>query len=191
MNLERANWTLKSGRDWHVAWFQESLRIIDWFTGQDDADSDDWDRRKSNSATFKTGTNLCHYARCSILWGPGIILLQLLMVSLVLGAVVFAPLKTLGVLGYIGMWVIGAFVAAAFFGLYKFAAWFDDTRAGRRFGDWLGKFLATPVRDLAHATSEKLSFRNTEGVSLWSIVWAFVVTLKHQVCPLIKIEDTE
>ncbi len=191
MNLERANWTLKSGRDWHVAWFQECLRIIDYFTGQDNEHVHLWEIDAGNAVTFKSGTNLCHYVRCSILWGPGIILLQLLMVSLVMGALLFLPLQAWGLGGYLLAWVILGFDALFAFGLWKFIGWADETSPGRRFSTWLRKVLSEPVENVVKRNAERLSFRNTEGVSFWSIVWAFVVTLKHQVCPLIKIEENE
>ena len=190
MNLERANWTLNAGRDWHVAWFQECLRIIDYFTEQD-GEGHSWKWYSGNAVTFKTGTNLCHYVRCSVLWGPGIILLQLLMVSLVMGALFFLPLEAWGLGGYLLSWGILGLVALGLFGLWKFIGWADDAPPSWRFNAWLRRVLSEPVKNIAKRNAERLSFRNTDGVSFWSIVWAFVVTLKHQVCPLIKIEERE
>lgn len=183
MNLERANWTLKEGRDWHVGWFRESLKLIDTFTHQES-----W---RGNVDRFKGGTNLCHYVRVSALWGPGILFLHLLTLSLIMGAVFFMPLKAFGVLGYILMWFIVAFAAGFVFGLIKFVEWADSTSLGRRIGDWLENALLQPARDVRHATAEKLTFRSPEGVSFWSMVWTNIITLKHQVCPLIQIKEDE
>ncbi len=190
MNLERANWILKEGRDWHVPWFQECLRLIDRFTHQDD----DW-LHGNNVKTFKKGTNLCHYVRCCLLWGPGIILLQLLMPVLVVSAAVVTPVMALGFGGYLILWATIGCVAIFAFGMCQLIRWMESTNPGRRFFDWLDGNIIKPISEtVGPATgrmSERLSFRNTEGVSFWSMVWTFAVTLKHQICPLIHIEKEE
>ena len=187
MNLERSNWTLDPGRDWHVSWFRECLRMVDTFTHQDSS----WRDEINNAATFKTHTNLCHYIRTTALWGPGIIALQLLTFSLILGAVIFMPIKALGVAGYIMLLTTLIVVAGFVFGVYKGVEWSETTGAGRRFNNFVDKLLFRPVRTAGHATAEKLSFRSPEGVSFWSMVWTNIVTLKHQVCPLINIKEAE
>jgi len=189
MNLERANWKLDANRDWHVSWFQECLHIIDRFTHQE------WREASNNAAVFKTNTNLCHYVRCSVLWGPGILALHLITLSLFMGAIVFLPIEILGLAGYIVMLTMFGIFGLAIYGTIKLSDYLDETNLGRRFNHRLDSWLFSPVKRtakwVAHGTTEQLSFRNPEGVSLWSIVWAFVVTLKHQVCPLIKIEDED
>ena len=83
------------------------------------------------------------------------------------------------------------FAAGFVFGLIKFVEWVDNTSLGRRILDWLDESLLQPGRSARHATAEKLSFRNPEGVSFWSMVWTNIITLKHQLCPLVKIKETE
>lgn len=191
MNLERANWTLKEGRDWHVAWFRECLKIIDTFTYQSVTGDRNYKYTSNNQATFETGTNLCHYVRVTALWGPGIIFLQLLTVSLVMGAVFFMPLELFGFVGYLTFLSICATLGVLVYGAFLLVDWADSTSAGQKFGDWLDRWIGNPTLRTIQRTQERLLLRNQEGVSIWSMIWTFIVTLKHQVCPLIQIKEDE
>ncbi len=191
MNLERANWTLEEGRDWHVAWFRECLRIIDTFTQQSVLLGHDWRDTTNNQATFEKGTNLCHYVRVMMVWGPGIIFLHLLTVGLVMGALFFMPLQAMGSSNYLTLCSIVTAAGILMFGCYQLADWADTTGVGGRFGDWLDLRIGDPAYRASRRTKKYLRFNDRGGVSIWSLIWTFIVTLKRQVCPLIKIKEKE
>ena len=184
MNLDRANWTLDQGRDWHVAWYHECLRLIDRFTGQEGR----WNANMSADSQLRSRTNLCHYVRCIALWGPGIIFLHLLTASLIMGAVFFMPLKALGVGGYFTMWLVLGAVALLGFGFYKLVL---DTERSNAIMDWVERWIGDPTERAVKRTKEKLRFANEDGVSAWSMIWTAIVALKHQICPLIEIKEKE
>ncbi len=191
MNLERANWTLKEGRDWHVAWFRECLKIIDAFTYQTAPPGANYKNYSNNRAVFEKGTNLCHYIRVSAVWGPGIIFLQLLTVSMVMGALFFMPLQVFGLGGYLTSIGVVAILATLVFGIYCLVDWAETTKSGKRLGDWLDRWVGDPIFRADLRTRKYLRFNNREGVSIWSMVWTFIVTMKQQVCPLINIKEDE
>jgi hypothetical protein len=179
VNLERANWTLKSGRDWHVAWYHECLRIIDRFTHQEGR----WNSNMGSDSQVMTNTNLCHYVRCAAAWGPLILLGQLVMWASIFLATIYLPISRWGGPGYLAFW---AFVVA-FGGLVYGAYLVLDSQAG----DWMDDHMMEPTRRASNWVKEGFLFRNSKGVSLWSMVWDFIVTLKHQICPVVQIEEED
>ncbi len=184
MNLKQANWTVQAGRDWHVAWYHESLRIVDAFVYKN--------RHFRYYNNYEGGTNLCHYARTTLIYAPGILLLHLLLPFAVAVALVFVPIAVVGVSGFLKMWVGFGIVGALLFAGYCIAIRDEPpvTDWTSRFGRWLYSWLNPVGKGFQHIGG-RAALRNQEGVSLWSISGAFIVALKHQVCPLINIKEKE
>jgi hypothetical protein len=181
MNLERANWTLKPGRDWHLPWYEECLRIIDTFTMQ----TDSW--RENNVELFWKGTNLCHYVRVCTVWGGGILALQLLTVYLVWKALISLPIQVMGFSSFLIMLVGLAIFGVFAYGVIQLARWADQTRLGKRILAWIDKHVGIPLDKGLTRAKERLLFRDGEGVSFWSMLWEAIIVAKHFMCPLIEI----
>lgn len=173
MNLERANWTLNKSRDWHVAWYHECLRIIDRFLCLEAP----WNN--NNVRRYQNRTNLCHYVRCTCLWGPLILLLHLFMLGLALLGTVILPIAALGIGGYVWLLAAIAFLVGIF---WLFAITTDS---------WVDKYIGYPTLRTFRKVCEAIELRNQEGVSFWSLIGTYIVSLKQKVCPLIEIKENK
>lgn len=100
---------------WHVRWFNFVQSQIGDFS-------------------YSSGTNLCHYMRVTMLWGPLLILLAAGAVGSILWVLVGLPILIFGMWGLPLVWaIIGAFATAVYGIVYL-----------------IGKYAAAPVGSAAY-----------------------------------------
>ena len=162
---------LKSNR-WYVQWFFLSLHIMRRFTGKDE----EWRYKRQ-------GTNLCQFMRVTLIWAPLIVLLNVVMYGLVLGAIVIVPLREFGVWGTLSIFgVILAIILAI--AVFIFLIWGAHV---------LKDTIEDRVPDITAAMRErkerKAAERARKGPSFGSLVWQWVVATKQRFCPTITFNE--
>lgn len=157
-------------QQWYVGWFFTCLAVIDEFM----------DEREVRVWRHRHGANLCTFMRVSLIWGPFIIALHIIVYGGAIASITYLPVHLFGFGGY--AWIIGAIAGlVGTIWLLKIAnrAWNAmqqrqrDARRGKAFAE-----MSTVVEPSAEPVDK--------GSSFASIVWSYAVAVKQRVCPIIN-----
>lgn len=145
-------------KDWKHQLFLFCLGLRDsLFTGID------------TSHRYEDGTNLCHFVRVIVVYGPLTVLLNLLTVGFVLTAVAGLPVYYVGPAGYLWLllflFLAGAFLGAAVYGLVRY------------------------VRSRPKKPESPVSPKRSARVV--TLIGEYIVAKKKSVCPLITFKSEE
>lgn len=157
-------------QQWYVRWFFTCLAVIDEFAG------DHGDRVYKN----RHGASLCPFVRVSLIWGPLIILLHLVVYAGAIVSVTLLPIILFGFGSYITL-IAGITGVIAVIWLCKKAEdalkqWRRRVREAR----WQAAIEAPESDEQPKTEAVK------KGPSFASVLWSYAVAAKQRVCPIIN-----
>jgi hypothetical protein len=167
-----------NNRRWYVTWFYLSLAILDRFQGDRG-----WGRKEDK---YRNGTNLCHFIRVTLVWGPLVLALHLVVYGAAIAVLTIVPIQLFGWSGYFAI-IAGI---AGFIGILAgvvFMLWLyevvKDFIANKRYEARLRR-----QAEAGDAVSEEAEESPTEdkGPTFIQLVFANIKAAKQQVCPTIN-----